>query len=106
MWRGGKNIKIELQFIRFSPPLQSHMQLLTDTKEILTVNHTVFYCHTLRLCTAVESFLTSPYAQTDQAQEWREFFQPALQENLLPFFFKETSAEDQHLFGIHNFSHP
>ncbi len=70
------------------------LQLLTEAKKISTVNHTVLHCLALRLCSAVGSFLISPHAQTDQATEWREFFQPALQDCLFPFF-KETSKPSQ-----------
>ena len=63
----------------------SVVQLLADNYSDLSVGGVVMFCRGLSLCCKVNSLLTSNHSSFE---EWKEFFLPAIQELLFPFFMK------------------
>ena len=48
------------------------------------VNLMLLYCNVLRLCQRIDSFFSSTSDEGSQAQEWIEFFKPAIMDVLYP----------------------
>ena len=70
-------------------PLSPSPQLIADKEEPSgSINQTVLLSRIFSLCHSVALFFSSPFPQTQQATEWEEFFQPALQDCILPYFMK------------------
>ena len=73
--------------LSLSPPLS--LQLIADKEEpCSSINQTVLLYNIFSLSHSVALFFSSPFPQTQQATEWEEFFQPALQDCILPYFMK------------------
>ena len=50
----------------------------------------MFICHVLQLLHQISLYFNSPLAEGEQSKEWVEFFQPALQNQLLPYFINQS----------------
>ena len=70
------------------------LQLIADKEEpCSSINQTVLLYHIFSLSHSVALFFSSPFPQTQQATEWEEFFQPALQDCILPYFMKTAGRQ-------------
>lgn len=76
------------------PFLTLPFQLIADKEASCNVNQTVLVSHVFSLSHRVALFFNSPFPPSQQATEWAEFFQPALQDCLLPYFLKRASELD------------
>ena len=66
------------------------IQLITDADISSSVNRTVFVCHVFQILHQISLYFNSPLVKLDQSKEWTEFFQPALQNQLLPYFINQS----------------
>eukprot|EP00731_Ephydatia_muelleri_P018544 Em0011g584a len=65
-----------------------------------TVNMAVFQCVVMELCCLTSQYFHSPTPRLDLHTEWMEFFQPALQNSLLPLFLRYAASSPGKDFGF------